>query len=1452
MTDLTAFLAIDFISPPAFVKYFWAFILIIIIRKCFLVAKAENTNYKCVAALAFFFIAWIIGLATSFATGLVCIIIFIINKIAFLLSIFLAITGLIEIKGNGQIKHSKGQAIWAIALSSLALIWSGYKVYTDIIKKDYLPEVMETSADGGPVEIQEYNFRFKALPEGWKRTAPFPQSEECRFSMIKKSPRLYMMVCSARLGVENDITQETLIDHLVTHVKAISSKYELLYESTHRISHIDGRWYSYNLRIDNIDLNYQAWYALNKGIYYQILIWGRQKLSAVIKREADKIFENFELIDPTLVAYSRTAPASSNKKSALFGYSIDVEGTPWRLWEDLEEDTDECDVGYCLGNGMCFALTPYHLMGLDPDLEDIIPAFFSTYDIEMDDKNLSRIGEIKIGGFNGAKYAYARNVDGQDFEYAFLIYKGEHTAFLLGGWKLKGSKMDLIMVNELFDRVTFSPNEIPFDPDKLTERQTDTQAVIVNKLGVIHYNNSKYEKALACFKMAHSLNNQIELYITNRVDAYESLGQIKEALGFIKENMESFPDSHELKLLKIKMQNKLDMEKESILDYELLFSSEFKDEDELDAYLTLLKDAKMYDKAIKTTSDYYNEDGKNENYITKILQVYEAQKKYKEAYDFLNKHDSNFKNNLLLLSWRAFLETELGMKEAAQKNYEKLFAAGYKSDSDFELYADFLEKNKKYEAALEASKEYYGENPPQSVLVKMSCYLYYLGKHDVAIQMLKEKMEGIPFNLSIGYELDDHYYKQGMYQEAIKVCDKIIKQNSKALWAFYRKGKSQYQSRWYRQAKESVEIALKMKPGDSKIKDLLDNISNVLGEGNNYLVKEKIEPSKIPDTYKVDPKDWDKAWTKEGYNASYIRRLTSVSLLDNGDCVETNYRLIKLLTKGGVESFSSQVIYFNPQDEQVFVNELSVFDDQGNLIAEGDVKNYYVIDDTSSGMASNDKELNLPTPGLEEGYYIRLVYSRKKSGYKKFRLFKHYLCATFPVEKSVFYFWGDMKKIKWVGSEDLISEPLETGCCWKIDHPPIYTSETIQPSASKFMPLIQVNDSKNTWENEGLSYLKLIDDKLKMDPETKQLAEELTKSITKKEDKILALSNYVQSKLTYKAIEFGRRAYIPNPSPLIIKNKYGDCKDHALLLHMLLKGAGVPSNLAFVDTNDSVEEDLPSNDYFNHVIVHIPGEGPGRFVDCTDKDTDTQLPIPYGMSLNKALILDPKKPYLVTLPEYPQGSCDVVSEREIELKENGDVLVKETQVSHGYYAAIMRYYLMSQEAVKRKEAMEDRMRRHGLPIALKELRAENVEQINQPVTLHMEYLIKNHFKPSDNRLIGHIPSPWESYYIYIDPVEKRNNPLCLSYPLVMKTSITIKGPEGWRLGEIKIQDESQDTSFGQWRLKAGIATGGMKADFYYHQITGEHPAEAFNGFQEMRNASIHALKNSLVFSREDD
>lgn len=126
--------------------------------------------------------------------------------------------------------------------------------------------------------------------------------------------------------------------------------------------------------------------------------------------------------------------------------------------------------------------------------------------------------------------------------------------------------------------------------------------------------------------------------------------------------------------------------------------------------------------------------------------------------------------------------------------------------------------------------------------------------------------------------------------------------------------------------------------------------------------------------------------------------------------------------------------------------------------------------------------------------------------------------------------------------------------------------------------------------------------KARLTPELKSLIAQLRASGTKKEEQIVAALRFVQDEVRYTGIEIGPGAYQPQPPDVVLKRRFGDCKEKSYLLVTLLQAMGVDARLALVNTyrrQATPDLLLPSAAAFNHIIARVEHEGKVYWLDST-------------------------------------------------------------------------------------------------------------------------------------------------------------------------------------------------------------------------------------------------------------
>src|SRR5471032_1000659 len=117
-------------------------------------------------------------------------------------------------------------------------------------------------------------------------------------------------------------------------------------------------------------------------------------------------------------------------------------------------------------------------------------------------------------------------------------------------------------------------------------------------------------------------------------------------------------------------------------------------------------------------------------------------------------------------------------------------------------------------------------------------------------------------------------------------------------------------------------------------------------------------------------------------------------------------------------------------------------------------------------------------------------------------------------------------------------------------------------------------------------------DKSQPDAAISALALRLTAGTPDMRGKALALANWVRRNIRYVGVYIGPGGVVPHPAPDVLAQRYGDCKDHVVLLEALLGAVGLPSTAALINGGDVYRlPAVPMLGVFSHVINYVPSLG---------------------------------------------------------------------------------------------------------------------------------------------------------------------------------------------------------------------------------------------------------------------
>lgn len=237
-----------------------------------------------------------------------------------------------------------------------------------------------------------------------------------------------------------------------------------------------------------------------------------------------------------------------------------------------------------------------------------------------------------------------------------------------------------------------------------------------------------------------------------------------------------------------------------------------------------------------------------------------------------------------------------------------------------------------------------------------------------------------------------------------------------------------------------------------------------------------------------------------------------------------------------------------------------------------------------------------------------------------------------------------------------------------------YPLEPNQVDYEDFSPVLQFSNYKGYAELAKITQ-DYFQPKTQVTPMVQALANELTQGIASPRKKAQKLYDWVSANIRYVGIDVGSSGYEPHFADEILANRYGDCKDHAVILEALLMAVGIPSSPVLIRTTDSYElPHLAGDYYFDHAISYVLQFN--LYLDSTAQFAEFgTLPIS-----------DMGKPALITktgevgqTPSTSSARDHTVTRTKLRLMPDGSITGRAAYEPHGYYVMNSRVAQFSYE-----------------------------------------------------------------------------------------------------------------------------------------------------------------------------
>ncbi|MFH1317979.1 MAG: DUF3857 domain-containing protein, partial [Candidatus Omnitrophota bacterium] len=298
---------------------------------------------------------------------------------------------------------------------------------------------------------------------------------------------------------------------------------------------------------------------------------------------------------------------------------------------------------------------------------------------------------------------------------------------------------------------------------------------------------------------------------------------------------------------------------------------------------------------------------------------------------------------------------------------------------------------------------------------------------------------------------------------------------------------------------------------------------------------------------------------------------------------------------------------------------------------------------------------------------------------------------------------------------------------WKFNKVKPLIPEYNMPPVSEVNPAFLVS-SFSSWDEIYGWWKSLYQDKFQLDEEVVKFVQELIDGADSDLEKAKRIYSFCAEQIRYVAVEYGDSGHEPHMAGDVFINRYGDCKDQAILLVAMLKSAGLKGYPVLIPTRDvyPIDKQFPSIN-FNHAISAVEIDGELIFMDPTASTTAFRN-LPLGDQVRDVMVFKDDGWQITNTPQIINNR--VLYKMNIKLNEKENAVIKRTVTTEGFFSSGHRWYLKYTHPSQIKEDIQKKMVEISPFSKLIDYKIDNVETLDTPPVLQYEFTTTKFLNPA--------------------------------------------------------------------------------------------------------------------------
>ena len=379
---------------------------------------------------------------------------------------------------------------------------------------------------------------------------------------------------------------------------------------------------------------------------------------------------------------------------------------------------------------------------------------------------------------------------------------------------------------------------------------------------------------------------------------------------------------------------------------------------------------------------------------------------------------------------------------------------------------------------------------------------------------------------------------------------------------------------------------------------------------------------------------------------------------------------------------------------------------------------------------------------------------------------------------------------------------------WRAENVPQAIPEPDMPPLYTAVQRLLLGTAEN-WKEISQWYYKLCRPRLDtVDAAIRKKVAELTRNAKSRDEKIMALFQFVSQQIRYMGLtpESEAPGYEPHDVTMTFHRRYGVCRDKAALLTAMLETAGLKAYPVLIMAGIPKDDDVP-NGYFNHAITAVE-TSPGKYILMDPTNESARELLPATLANCSYLVAKPEGDKLRRTASPDSKNNSLVISSASELNGNGRLTGKITLHFTGINDMLYRDALSRWTPEETEQYFSRRLNAviPGAELKKLEITPDPVRDMSKALAVKLDYTAENMLPSRNGPAVLQLPELGDTigasgFLLGSFALEKRRFKLQMPSTFSVRENYTLKLPEHLKLISLPAAEKLAEKNLIQWERK---------------------------------------------------